>query len=251
MQENYQDWIDRYLEGNLPAAEQKELLQACEEDPALAETLRLRQKMDHFLQAKAMEEERIASLSNYQDAFFPPENTASQNRIIPMLTNINWLRLGGIAAGFLVVLSLGYWFWNQTPSRLYKRNANHYPIALVPKGGNVEKIDIKRLEDAFIQKRWGPAQELLQEYHKAYPNDNQGVLYLGITHLQKNELEEARTHFHQLAQGNSVYKSEGQWYMALSFLKEGDTEGALDWLAQIPESAQRFSQAQTLYNKLN
>lgn len=251
MQDNYQDWIDPYLEGSLTETQKQEFLQACAQDETLAKSLQQRQQMAYFLQAKAQEPERIAQIQLLQEQYFPVEEAQPKNQIIPMFSRRTIWRMAAVAAGLAIMLLVGLRWWNHTPPRLYAHHATHYPIALVPKGGNSKKVDIQRLEDAFIQNKWAIALPLLQEYQQAYPQDPQGTLYLGITHLELDQLELARQQFRALAQGKSTFRSEAQWYLALSYLKEGDLESTKDWLAQIEESAQRYQQAQELYEAID
>ncbi|MFT5891542.1 MAG: hypothetical protein ACI9Y7_001646, partial [Dokdonia sp.] len=56
--------------------------------------------------------------------------------------------------------------------------------------------------------------------------------------------------FVNLSTGNSVFKYKAQWYNALNFLKQGDTDRCKQILQDLPQEAENYKNAQELLKKL-
>ncbi|MCB0626943.1 MAG: hypothetical protein KDC43_24260, partial [Saprospiraceae bacterium] len=54
-----------------------------------------------------------------------------------------------------------------------------------------------------------------------------------------------------LAEGPSVLASDAQWFVALSYLREGDRENCRSGLKKIPADSPRFAKASALLSKLS
>lgn len=72
--------------------------------------------------------------------------------------------------------------------------------------------------------------------------------YLGLAHLQCNNLEQAIASFTSLANQPTDYRTEARFYLGISLLSNGDTNAGLEKLKEIKESDGRniYKKAQAL-----
>jgi len=82
-------------------------------------------------------------------------------------------------------------------------------------------------EDAFTEKRYAAAQELGGELTKrsaAVPRDR---LNLGLAYMLGEDLPQATVEFRKLTDANGELLTEAHYYLGLTLLLQGDTEGGL------------------------
>ncbi|MOA63381.1 hypothetical protein D3C78_1890890 [compost metagenome] len=63
-------------------------------------------------------------------------------------------------------------------------------------------------------------------------------------------MEEARAVLSKLYDGESVFKYDAAYSIALSYVKQKDNQQALSWLSKIPQGSTNYDKAQELSNKL-
>ncbi len=61
--------------------------------------------------------------------------------------------------------------------------------------------------------------------------------YYGVSLLQTNSIAGARNIFDQLYAGQSAFKFEAAFYLALSYLKDDNKAQCKEWLKKIPADA--------------
>ena len=74
--------------------------------------------------------------------------------------------------------------------------------------------------------------------------------YLGVAQLETDSVIIARTNLIKVANKESLLKYDATFYVALSYLKEKNTEQCKVWLHKIPKDAAVYGKAQELLNKL-
>lgn len=232
--------IDLYLQNELLPEEIEAFQQRLQTDSAFAAELDMRQSMNNYLKAKASQpalEEQMKELGSQY--FRPPAK-------MKKLTDRRWLI--GIAAAAIV----GFLLWVLNPFStpdLYAQYAQHQPLSISEKSTAVTFA--AEAEQAFNAGNYQLAYEKLASYLTAKPADNQARLAYGIAALELNNIAAAQQVFQQLQAGNSVFKSAGKWYLALSYLKTGDHVAAKSTLQQIaPDDPDYGQKAEELLNAL-
>lgn len=152
-----------------------------------------------------------------------------------------------IAASF--ALLFGLFMFNQLSTPTYNDYADYGSISLAIRGTQNQLFT--KAEKAFNTKDFSQS-ELYFTQILEYDNTNTEIkLYKGISLIELNKFNEADAILEKLKQGNSAYKNKAIWYLALSKLKQKDTEACLDILKTLSEDAEDFKQAQKLLKKLD
>ena len=131
---------------------------------------------------------------------------------------------------------------------MYEQYAIHPAAAFTRMSGGAGELS--RAEQAFNNKDYATAALQLEAFLEGEPDDTEARYFLGISYLETGQYDKADRLFRQLLEGNSAYTYEGAWYLALSFLRQGNTTATREYLERIPEGSDRYGKAQELLGKL-
>ncbi|MCB0707264.1 MAG: hypothetical protein KDC34_18230 [Saprospiraceae bacterium] len=239
MKEHYTDLIERFLWGELSEKELGELEQLRQTDSEFAATLAEEEELKDFLSRQEARENILNNTKELGQTFFVEKKS----------TRLRWIYGLSVAAAVLIGISLLTWIWAFPPStqELYQAYAVHYPLELTERSSDQ---DLRNLEEAFNSGAYEKAIPLQEAYLIENPDDNEGKLYLGISYLETGKAEDALAIFEALASGTSLYKEEGTWYKALTYLKMEQPEKAKSTLKEIPRESRRYAAARKLSRKL-
>ena len=222
---NNTEKIDRYLRGELPEADRNAFEAELNQSPDLAAELALQKDMEQFLRKQDRRAALKGQLENMGSEFF--QNTAPKEtgRIVPLRRNQTMRWVIGLAATIALILVARFLLFQPD---LYEQYGQHPPLAMIEKS-NAAQDNLAAMESAFNQKDYAKALPLLQTYVQEKPEDIQAQLYLAICLLETGKYTAARNLFAPISSGESSFVDYGQWYLALSYLKEGNkTECWLD-----------------------
>ncbi|MCB0643090.1 MAG: tetratricopeptide repeat protein [Phaeodactylibacter sp.] len=235
--------IDRFMEGTLDVEEQTAFQQRLQNEPDLAEALRLRRHMEGYLDQKAAVPEFLQLLEQQSKNYFNADQVKKKGR------NIWWIAL---IIGALLIIGLLYLLnflsGEVDTQKLYQQVAQHTPLEIVEKSAD-NAGQVLEMEAAFNEGHYGEALPLLDAYLEVNPTDNAVVLAKGIALLEENRLEEARAVFNDLRSGQSLYREDGTWYYALTFLKAGDYQQAVTVLETLPETSPYYKKAKRIISR--
>ncbi len=231
--------IDRYLSGQMSPEERRAFEAELAADESLAQELEAQREMWRFLQRRHEREARRKQLQAIGEEFFQ-----QPARVVPMRTRV--LRWAAVAAAVAVLL-VGYWLMR--PS-LYEQFAQHPPLALVEKSGAATD-DLAAAERAFNGGDYAKAAPILERWLQRHPDDDLVRIYLGIARMEMNQLEEARNLFQNLRTNDPALRDFAQWNLALSYLKEGDTEACRQALHNLSDGSAYAEQARRLLERLS
>ena len=221
--------IDAYLQKELPPAELPAFQQRLVADAAFAAELALRQNMHNYLRTQAhlgQLEEKMATLG--------PTYFGEQAAKVRHLNARYWI-MGLVAAAVAVLLVV----WNPLGrADLYREFAQHQPLNLTEKSTTGQLATAA--EASFNAGNYEAAYRQLTTYLQEEPADNQARLALGIAALETGRIPEAQAVFTAVAAGDSVFRSYGTWYLALSYLKVGAKTAAKATLEKIPATDPDF-----------
>lgn len=243
---NNTEKIDRYLRGDLAETEKNAFETELAQDAELAAELALQKDLEQFLRKQDRRTALKGQLENIGKDFFQEAAKQETGRIVPLQRRpiLRWAI--GLAATIALLLVARFVFFQ--PS-LYDQYGQHPPLAMIEKSNEVQD-KLAAMEAAFNQKNYAQALPLLQAYVREKPEDLQAELYLGICLMETGQYSAARTIFTKISGGESSFVDYGQWYLALSYLKEGNKGECRKILQEVPAESEFAQKAQDLLKRL-
>ncbi|WEK35062.1 MAG: tetratricopeptide repeat protein [Candidatus Pseudobacter hemicellulosilyticus] len=236
--------VARYAEGLMEPGEQAAFEQALATDASLQEALDLYREVQQGLQQQwhpdAQEKALRATLKDLGQQYFTGK---TGGRVVRMK---NALRA---AVAVAAVAILVVFVWHPWQKDLYTQYADASMITSVERGADSASL-LQMATRAFNKRDYAGALPLLQQTLLQEANNSFVQYYYGIALLETGKTAEAQQIFTKLHEGNSVFKYEATFYMALSYLKNGDRSSCRSWLQQIPADASNYGKAKELLKKL-
>ncbi len=148
-----------------------------------------------------------------------------------------------------VVIIFGLFMFNNFSNPTYGDFADYGEINLTIR--SIQGDVIKDAEDAFNSKDFTKADKLFTELLEADSNNTEIQYYKAIANIELSNYNTADTLLENLSKGQSVYKHDALWYLALSKLKQEKNDECLNILKTIPEESEVYDKAQKLVKKLD
>ncbi|MBC7775713.1 MAG: tetratricopeptide repeat protein [Phycisphaerae bacterium] len=237
--------LNNYFNGLLPPEEARDVEARAASDPVFMEEFALRKEMEAFPRKEAEREAFIATLKTV-GAEYLEEKVAEIPRIMVVRNNMRrWIAL----AASVTLIATAIWFFTRSGDMTtYQQYAHHEPLSFTVMGDNlVSKTDA---ETAFEQKNFDRALAALDQVLVAEPDNVKAKFYRGICLLELGRAAEARAIFEPLAAGNSALREDAAWYVALSFLREKNTEACKAALLKIDSGSVHYKAAQEILKGL-
>jgi tetratricopeptide (TPR) repeat protein len=243
------DLINRYFENSLSPEEQKLFNNLLQNDATFKEEFLFQKDLKQVI-AVSQQEELKSTLSHIE------ENVQKNSRF--MIVPKKWM----VAASLLLITTLGMW---TVKSLYYPSNDEIYEtyfevdrntIQPVVRGESLNTIEYR----AFV------AYEA-QDYYKAInlfnsvknPDEIYIIYYKGLCFLALEKTDEAIALLSNVANTTTIdgksadLEEKANWYLALAYLKNNDTENAISRLSLInndPSSIFKKQEAQEVLNYL-
>ncbi|MGB5436784.1 MAG: tetratricopeptide repeat protein [Maribacter sp.] len=138
----------------------------------------------------------------------------------------NW----SIAASIALLVGLGWLGYNLMSgpnySKLYAANFQEYPntVYTITRGEGEETKE----REAFVAYESGDYDTALQNFAQISVDNKEYLdFYRAQSHLNLNELEDAKKDFQKVIAADTNFVGESYWYLALIYLKEKDKENAV------------------------
>jgi hypothetical protein len=244
---NNTEKIDAYLRETLSEAEKNAFEAELDQNAEMAAELALQKDMEQFLRNQERRTALKDQLENMGGEFFQATTSTEKGRIVPLRRHQTLRWVIGLAATIALILLARFLL---QPASLYEQYGQHPPLAMIEKS-NAAQDKLAAIEHAFNQKDYSKALPLLRAYAQEKPADEQATFYLGICLLETKQYAAARSIFQELsAKQTSSFADFGQWYLALSYLKEGDEAACLKVLQEVPAESEFGEKARDLLRKL-
>ena len=120
----------------------------------------------------------------------------------------------------------------------------------VAERGAGKQTQLEKAAEYYNHKEFKAAGDLLSKEYEAHPKNSQAAFYYAITLIQNKQEGKARAILQELYKGESVFKYDAAWYMALSYVKVKDKVNAKAWLDKIPVGTSNYAKAMELKGKL-
>lgn len=234
-------YISRYLDGELGDEAQK----AFEVRLAIDEVFRKQVAEVKALRLGIREANLAESLDDFHEA---GGFSARSEKTIRKTISIRWWRWGAAAA---VLVLFGVWkIWFSLPNneRLYQAyfdTDKGLPVEMSSK----DTVNYM-LYDGMISYKEGDYTDALAKWTQLANNSGYTDTlryYIGMAQLNNDHVEEAIANLMEVVkQGRSDFHDRAVWYLALSYLKQGDEQSAISFLKRIRDD----EAAQELLKKL-
>ncbi len=239
-----------YFNGLLTPDDARHVEDRAHSDADFGEAFRLQQELEAFPKSQAPRKALKTTLDRVgQDYFSETETSVSTPNTTPtMIVKSNARRWMALAAS-LTVVAAAVWFFLKPEANLYEQYAQHAPLALTERS-NAPQDDVAAAESAFQQKQYAKALTALDRLLANNPEHLTAKLYKGICQIEMGNANEARLTLTPIASGASALVEEAKWYIALSYLKEGNKAACETALRDISPSGDRGGDAERLVKAL-
>ncbi|MFT4661693.1 MAG: tetratricopeptide (TPR) repeat protein [Patiriisocius sp.] len=151
------------------------------------------------------------------------------------------------AAAIAAIFVVGFFIFGPKES-LYDQYAQFNPVNVQVKGDlDQDLVDGVRKYNA---KEFLESDKFLRSYLKNYPEDVQIHFVMGSSYMQQEKHDNALIIFGSDIIQNSIFKYKADWYIALIYLKQGNTEECKKILNLINQNSSYYSDAQSLMREL-
>jgi tetratricopeptide (TPR) repeat protein len=173
----------------------------------------------------------------------------------PTIRRRIWPFISGVAAAIaLLVVSWTYFSTNtdNSPQGLFAANYQPYELSLTSRDNTTEEI--AELNALYNNKEYKATLPLFEKALKQNPNDARMLLGSGISLLELGELEKSRNYLIRILVAQDLRLSNtANWYIAMSYLKEGKAKEARNALVTLIDNpmADRHKEAVLLSKALS
>ncbi|WP_293299030.1 hypothetical protein [Pedobacter sp. UBA4863] len=235
-------WTAQYVEGDLNQAERLEfenlLLHDQELKQYLADYYAIHGSLQMQLSNDAGRDVLVGTLQMLNKEHF----VAEQPKVVKLSSYIKWV--SGVAA----VLVLVMFIWAPWKGDLYEQ-FNTVPQMNVAERG-AEITDLDQAATLFNDQKYTEAKAVLAKLNSTDPENAMVAYYYSVSLIATNEVAKGRLLLEDLFKGESVYKYDAAYAMALSYLKEDKKADTKFWLEKIPNEAVQYEKAQQLLREL-
>lgn len=264
MNEDQLQRIDQYLRGQMPSEERTQFEEQLAVDDALRKEVELARQMNDFLSEEEVSSEipdnefvneaRTLIESDEAAAFKAALLKAEDDRAStgPTRPKRNTLLLAASITGLIILIGSFFFFGRNTPQKLFAQyyDQNDLP-AFVARGDAASAL--KDGEVAFQDENYGTAIASFTTYleEEADPDPNV-FIYRGVSFMMSQRYDEAISDFDQMINSDHIDQARGLWFKALTHLKIGDEEKAIEALQTLASDPANFNaaEAETLLDKL-
>lgn len=237
--------IALYVNGDMTEADQQQFEQLLQRDRTLQQhveqyrqvlaTLRTRLAPDAQDQALT---QTLGSLNN--EYFGQAEDT-----IRPVGVYIKWA-CAAAAVSIILIINL-FHPWRQND--LYTEYAILQMVTPAERGDHTDSL-LQQAATAFNSRQYGLAQKDLEAAYKLKPDNALIQFYYAVSLVETGDHNTGQPLLEQVYAGNSVFKYDAAYFLALSYLKINNKDACRQWLQKIPSGTARYAQAQSLMSLL-
>lgn len=116
--------------------------------------------------------------------------------------------------------------------------------------GNLNDSVLQQATIHFNRENFVKALPLLKQVVTADTASQMALFYLGVAELHTGAINSARKNLEKVYSGESIFRYEAAFYLALSYAGQKDSPGAIKWLQKIPAGTPVSEKAGKLLQKL-
>ncbi len=223
------EFIVRYAEDELDAAERQQFEADLRDDPAL------QAELDLYLEVRAGLRQRLApdqtkaaleaALSSFNEEYF---GTRSSGRIIMLR---RWFV--GVAAAVLLIVGSLVVFLSPDKNELIDRLGRTEMIGTTDRGDNMDTV-LQAAAGYFNRQEFSKVLPLLDSALKGDSVNQLARFYHGVAAWHTGAIPGARIDLERVYASGSLLRYDAAFYLALSYAAEKNNASALQWLDRIP-----------------
>lgn len=234
--------FDQYLNNELNFEEKEAFENDLKSDEAMQESLRIYKDLNGYLAHKFGNETQLnAFKANLKQAA-----AANANKSETKIFSIKPIYYA-VAACFALIF--GIMFYNNSTADPTFVDYYTQQSANFGERGDIKK-DLKAAQDAFNRDDYRTAATLFESILKTDPRPEIEFFY-GVSLMQIDKFYDSELVFIRLIAGNSVYKNNAIWNLALLKLKQKDYYSCKEILKTIPRDYEDYAQVAKLLSNLN
>lgn len=253
--------VARYLEGDMETGEKAAFESSLQADVELQELVARYKDVHQTLKIKIAPDEQDRhvedTLQGLNQQYFrnevpsveAPVSEAAVNeapvkegKTVSLKPYIKWL---SVAA----VLVIGLLIWAPWSSGLYEKYSFSKQMSVTERGAD-NQAQLSKAAELYNKGDYAEARKILGKEYMFNPQNPLLAYYFAITLIETGQSYEARTVLQHLSEGQSVFKYDATFYVALSLLKEDKKAEAIQWLQKIPQENANYAKAQELIAEL-
>ncbi|WP_214225696.1 hypothetical protein [Pedobacter sp. B4-66] len=242
--------VARYLEGDMELQEKQEFEAQLEKDTELQNLVAEYNDVHETLKIKiapsVADKKVAATLSDLNQKYFKETRqiepvVENEVKVVSFKSYLKWI---SVAA----VLVLGLFVWAPWSSGLYGKYAISRQMSVAERGDSAGAL--AKAAELYNAGDYDKARKIMQKEYMSNPQDPLLSYYFSITLIENSQEHEARTVLAKLYEGESAFKYDAAYYIALSYVKQDNKKDALNWLSKIPEGTANYEKAKELSSKL-
>lgn len=247
MKEYDYDMISRYIDGEMSVDESASFEALMQEDADLKNEVDLYREVQENLKRQLHpspgEQDLRNSLKGLNEEFFRAEKP--QARVVS-IRRTRWIS----AAAAIMVMALLLTVWSPWKKEdLFNEYAATEMPGISERGSRSDSL-LKKAAAEFNAKHFDRSVPLFEQ---VLSDDRENAMvhyYYAISLLQTGKTVESRNELTALYNGNSLFRYDAAFYLALSYLKEKNKADCRTWLEKIPAEAGTYGKARELLKKL-
>jgi tetratricopeptide (TPR) repeat protein len=251
------DLIEQYHKGLLSKEKLNEFFEREKSDKDFSAKVKSYKEIMEGINYHGKQKSISDDIQSWEKEIKEQAGKAKQNeaRIIP-LHRKNFYLVAACVVGLLIISSI--FLFRSTPPdtlALFDSNFRPYPNVLYPtlRGETSDGSISKKAFTAYDEGDYQKAAEYLSEWQQGSTeiNNDLVLLYLGNCYLAVNDLAAAKKTLEQIGEGSDV-ADQRNWYLALAYLKSGESERAENELEKLMNHPNNYSdKAKKLISKID
>lgn len=240
MNEQDHELIDRYLSGDMSQEAMRAFEERLRVEPALQEELARWADVQDTLRRNLPQDQQREQL----------EKTLLSNRHLfharSKVVRLQRFSIAVASAAAVIALLLYLGPWRHDLTKKYAVEEMVYPA----ERGTAGDSSLMQAVQQFNHRQYETAVTSLTRVLELQPDDAYARLYRGLAYLENNQPALSRPDLEIIFNGQSLFKYDGAFYLALGYLKEKNKEKCKEWLLKIPAEAENYERAQQLLKEL-
>ena len=218
-----------YLDRTLEEKEMKEIEDLINSDAATRSQFQYLQLAVQAVEYAALCDQ-VATIKEQYKAILPSEVIATVQMPVKRRNNFNVIYRIAVCLFFVIVAIAAFKYATTTPEHVYKEAFVAY--ALQTSRGSGQSDD---LEQSFKNGNW---HKVIAELNLMQAADNKALFLTGLAYMELSKYDHAANLFQQVIDNNATnnndyFHDEAQYYQAMSYLANNQTNQALILLQQI------------------
>lgn len=232
--------IERYLSGEMSGEARTAFETRMLVEPALRDAVQQYAEVQDSLRQSLQDDPQREAL---QQTLQQQRHRFREAKRVPLRRY--YIAAASIAAVIAIVL-----FWSPWQQDAYRQFGVQEMVSPAERGGESDPL----LQSASVHFNSGRYQQAIDDLNKViehHPEDAFAIYYRGLAYLENKKHDYARADLEIIYNGESVFKYDAAFYIALSYFREDKKDQCRNWLDKIPaEAGDTYERAQRLAEEL-